>query len=140
MGMFALIFALILQTLKIGCQRKVFMYLGVWGVMSATSPHSGVRRKKFRGFKIMASLVVGPGRVAPGRPENSRKFAKNFLKKIAKMQTFRLFCKKFQNPALNFRAFGRKTQLLGKFWENFENFWWKCNRKRNSSIVVEIFC
>ena len=28
-----------------------------------------------------------------------------------------------------FRAFGRKTQIVGKIWDNFENFWWKFNRK-----------
>ena len=40
---------------------------------------------------------------------------------------FAYFAKIFQNHAVNFRAFGRKTQLFGKFWENFESFWWKFN-------------
>ena len=45
-----------------------------------SSPDSGVRRKKFRGFKVMAGLVGGPGRGAPPRtPENFRKCAKNAL-------------------------------------------------------------
>ena len=38
-------------------------------------------QEKFRGFKVMAGLVGGPG---PGTPENFRKFAKIFFKKIAK--------------------------------------------------------
>ena len=29
---------------------------------------------------------------------------------------------------LTFRAFGQKTQIVWKFWENFENFWYKFNR------------
>ena len=37
---------------------------------------------------------------------------------------FRRFYKNLKNP-----AFERKTQYLGIFWENFENFWWKCIRK-----------
>ena len=50
---------------------------------------SGVRRKKFRGgFKVMAGLVGGPGGGAPRTPENFRKFAKKFIKKIAKKELF----------------------------------------------------
>ena len=33
---------------------------------------------------------------------------------------FRLSCKKFQNHELNFRAFGRKTQLFGKILQIFD--------------------
>ena len=45
------------------------------------------------------------------------------------MLYFCLFCKKNQNHAVNFCAFGQKTQMFGKFWEIFENFWWKFNGK-----------
>ena len=38
------------------------------------------------------------------------------------MLYFRLFCKKFQNNAVNFSAFGRKTQLFRAFLERFDNF------------------
>ena len=49
--------------------------------------------------------------------ENFRKFAKIFLKKIAKMHYFGLFFKEnLKKHALNFFAFGRKT--IG--WGNFE--------------------
>ena len=77
------------------------------------------------GFK-----VGGPGGGAPP-PRRRRIFEnlKKFMRKMAKMLYFRLFCKKFQNHAINLCAFGRKTQLVGKFWEIFENFWWKCNGK-----------
>ena len=44
------------------------------------------------------------------------------------MHYFNIFFKKLKN-ALNFSAFGRKTQIVGKFWENFENLWWKFYRK-----------
>ena len=60
----------------------------------------------------MAGLVGGG---APRTPENFRKFAKIFLNKIAKNALFwPIFQRKFKNPALNFRSFGRKTIGLGK--------------------------
>ena len=40
---------------------------------------------------------------------------KNSGRKLQKMLHFRLFWKKCQNHALNFRAFGRKTIVWGKF-------------------------
>ena len=55
----------------------------------------------------------------PRAPENVRKVAKNFLRKLNKCRIFAYFAKEFQNPALNFRAFGRKTQLV---WEIFRIF------------------
>ena len=50
--------------------------------------------KNFGGFKVMAGLVGGPGGGAPRKPENFRKFAKKFLKKIAKMNYFSIFFQK----------------------------------------------
>ena len=67
------------------------------------------------GFKAMAGLVAGPGYGAPRTRENIRKCANEFLKKIAKLKYYRLFCKrKFQTPALNFREVRGKTQLVGE--------------------------
>ena len=64
----------------------------------------------------MAGLVEGPGVEAHWTPANVRKFAKGFLKKIAKNALFQpIFQKEFKNPALNFRAFGRKTIVWGNF-------------------------
>ena len=74
----------------------------------------------------------GEAEPPPGRRRIFENLEKDFLKKIKKLHYFGLFFKKFQNPALNFREFGRKTQLvLEKLWENFENFWWKFNEKLN---------
>ena len=56
------------------------------------------------------------------------KSCKNYLKKITKIHYCWEIFKKFKTPALTFRRFGRKIQILGKFWENFEIFWWKFNR------------
>ena len=58
---------------------------------------------------------------ALGTPENFQKFVK-LLKEIAKITLFSPIFQNFQNPALNFRAFGSQTQLLGNvekiFYEN----------------------
>ena len=56
-------------------------------------------------------------------------FQKNSLKNCLKCITLAYFQKNLTNPVLLFRAFGRKILIVGKFWENFENFWWKFNRK-----------
>ena len=58
-------------------------------------------------------------------------FFKNSWRKLQKCSIFAHFAKEFPNYAVNFRAFGRKTQLFGKFWENFETFLWKFNGKLN---------
>ena len=60
-------------------------------------------------------------------------FQKIFIRKLIKMHYFCIFLKDLTSHALIFCAFGRKTHIFGKFWENFENFWWKCYRK------IEIF-
>ena len=57
------------------------------------------------------------------------KICKRFLRKLQKIHDFSLFFKKFQDYALKICSFGRKTQLVGKFWEYLENLWWKFNRK-----------
>ena len=53
----------------------------------------------------------------PRTPENFRKFAKQILKKIAKKHYFSLLFKKIKNLVLNFRAFERKTQFFGNFFD-----------------------
>ena len=63
----------------------------------------------------MAALVGGPGGGA--HPESFGKFLKVYrkiLKKFQKIHYFSVFFKKVKNPALDFRAFGRKTQLVGE--------------------------
>ena len=49
--------------------------------------------------------------------ENFRIFEKMSFK-IAKTYYFSIFSKFLQNHALNFRAFGRKTQRVGIFMKN----------------------
>ena len=62
--------------------------------------------------------------------ESFEKIFEIFPKKIAKNALFlHIFQKKLTNHSLIFCPFGRKTQIVGKFWENFENFrckfYWK---------------
>ena len=54
---------------------------------------------------------------------------KRFQKKISKMHYFSQFFKSVKSLVLNFRDFGRKTQIVVKFVREFSNFWWKFNRK-----------
>ena len=55
--------------------------------------------------------------------ENFEKIFENFEKKIAKNALFlAFFSNKLRNYGLIFCAIGRKTQIVGKFWENFGNF------------------
>ena len=60
---------------------------------------------------------------------NFEKIFKILVSKIANILAY--LSKYFINHALDFRPFGRKTQILWKFWENIENFWWKFNWKLN---------
>ena len=72
------------------------------------------------GFKVMAGLVRGPGAEPPGRRrifENLKKIPKENCQKCSILA---YFAKKIQNSALNFRAFGRKPQLVWEFLENFK--------------------
>ena len=85
--------------------------------------YSGVRRKKFRGVQGYGRPRRGSGGEPPRTPENFRKFAKIFLKKIAKMHYFSLsFKKNLTNHTLIFLAFGLKAQIVGQLWENCESF------------------
>ena len=42
----------------------------------------------------------------------------------------------FKNPALIYRTFGRKMSIVRKYWETFENIWWKFNRKIEKNYLV----
>ena len=50
----------------------------------------------------MASLVGGPGGGALGTPENVGKFAKRFLKKIAKTAVFSPILQRISKPFFKF--------------------------------------
>ena len=55
--------------------------------------------------------------------EICEKIFENFLKNIPINALFlHIFQRNLTNHALFLRAFGRKTQIVGKFRENFENF------------------
>ena len=99
---------------------------------------NGVHRKKFRAFKVMAGLVGGQGaKPPPPTTDNFRKFAKNSLRKLKKGSIFAYFAKKFQNPALNLRAFGRKNTIgCGRVEKIFEE---NSIEKLNFYIVLGIF-
>ena len=76
---------------------------------------SGACRKKFREVQGYGRPRRGSGGGAPQTPENFLKFAKKFLRKLQKCIILGYFSKNLTNHALVFRAFGRKTQILGKF-------------------------
>ena len=64
----------------------------------------------------MAGLVGGPGGsgAPPPDAEELSKIWEKSLRELQKLHYFRLFFKKSKNPTLNFRAFGRKPQLVGE--------------------------
>ena len=75
---------------------------------------SGVLRKKFRGVQGYGRPSRGSGGLSPPDAGEFSNIFEKFLKKIPKSSIFAYFAKKFQNPALIFRAFGRETQLVGE--------------------------
>ena len=50
-----------------------------------------------------------------------------------------IFQKYLTNPVFIFRAFGRKTKIVGNFWENFDNFWWKFYSKIEFLFLILFF-
>ena len=68
---------------------------------------SGTRRKKFRGVQGKGSGLVGG--------EFSKITKRKFLKKIAKMLYFRLFCKEISKPCGMFSRVRTKNNSLGNF-------------------------
>ena len=64
----------------------------------------------------MAGLVGGPG----GRAHRPQRIFENLQKdSLRKLQKMQYFEENFQKPALDFRAFRRKAQLV---WEIFRKF------------------
>ena len=70
------------------------------------------------------------------RGEHFSKILEKFLRKLRKRIIFAYFSKSLTNHALIFCAFGRKTQIVGKY---FENFWWKFYRKMEFLIIFGNF-
>ena len=66
--------------------------------------------KKFRGAQ---------GYCRPRRREFS-KTSEIFLRKLQKCSIFAYFAKDFQKHVLNYRAFGRKAQLVGQILKFFD--------------------
>ena len=58
-----------------------------------------------------------------------QKFWNIFFGKLLKCIISAYFSNKLTISALGFCAFGRKTHIVRKFWDNFEIFWWKFYRK-----------
>ena len=84
--------------------------------LQPTDPcNRGVRRKKFRGggFQGYGQLRGEP----PRMPENLRKFAKNFLRKLQKMHYFSLFFKKISQPFVKLLRVWSKNTIA---WAMFE--------------------
>ena len=82
-----------------------------------------------QGQRLVGGSPSGVFRGGGQSPPDAGEFSKDFLINLLKMNVLACFSKKLTNHALIFRVFGRKTQIVGKFWENFEIFWWKFNRK-----------
>ena len=92
--------------------------------------------KNFEGFKVMASLLGGPGAEPPGRRRNFEILQTNSSRKLQKEDYFRRFFKKIKNHALNFRSLDEIPNCVGNFWENFERFLWK---KHKNALFWYIF-
>ena len=73
-----------------------------------------------------------------GNFEKFSKIFKYFLRKLRKCIILAYFRENLTN-ALIFRAFGRKTQIIWKFWEKFEKFWRQFNRKIDFLIILGKF-
>ena len=104
---------------------NTFLLFVITGVM-----FRGVARILFRWGNILGCRPRGgPGAGAPQMPENFRKFAKIFLRKLQKSIILAYFNQNFTKPALSFGAFGRKTQIVGTFLRKFWKFEMKMQLK-----------
>ena len=72
-----------------------------------------------------------------GGGEHFSKIFKNCLIKLGKIIIWAQFKKDLTNHALHFSAFGRKTQIVGILWENFENFDENSIEKLNFELFLE---
>ena len=107
-----------------------------WGVISfewagfsmRKCPHYVTVQRRRQDFGSWGNILGGRLRrgsagLSPPDAREIMKICKKFIKKIAKIDYFSaIFQKKIENPALNFRAFGRKTQLFGNFLKKFQKF------------------
>ena len=98
------------------------------------SSHNGASRTSVRGEHYRCWTRTGSMGWAPGARSIFHKICAKFLKKIAKMHYFILIFKNLKKPALNFRALGRKTQIVWKVLRIFDensiengtfNYFWK---------------
>ena len=64
--------------------------------------------------------------------ENFWKISKDFSGKLRKYVILAYFSKYLTNHTLILCAFGL---IVGEFWENFENLWWKFYRKLNFYFI-----
>ena len=81
---------------------------------------SNIFKKNFKNFqKIFKKISL------------QTKFWKTFFRKLRKMHYFSIFQKNFNKPCVNFFPFGRKTQIVGKFWENLLKIFIKKLTKMN---------
>ena len=71
-------------------------------------------------FKTMREIFARLGKNTRGR-KILINFWQKVVRKMQKMYYFSIFSRYFKNQALNFRAFGRKTQRVGKFWKNLRS-------------------
>ena len=74
-----------------------------------------ILREHFRGSTSWGSVGGAP-------PPDAGGFTKIFLIKLLKWIILAYFSRNLTKHALNFRAFGRKAQIVGKFWEIFKKF------------------
>ena len=89
--------------------------------------HMGVARIFFQGgehfSKIKKDFLRKLRKMQYFRIWNFRKFSENFLRKSGKMHYFSIFFKKFNKACINFLCVWTKNTICCKFWENFlENF------------------
>ena len=79
---------------------------------------SGIRRKKFQGVQGYGRPRRGSGAEPPRLRRIFENLQKDFLRKLQKMHYLAYF-QKNSKLCVKFCAFGRKTQLVGKFLRKF---------------------
>ena len=88
---------------------------------------------------FVVPLRMGVARIF-SRGNTFRKCWKYFQGKLRKMHYFSILTKDLTNLALEFCAFGRKMQIVVKFCESFEIFWWKFYRKLEFLTIFWKIC
>ena len=112
------------------CCGTLEMYWFLITRLHPSQSHSFQRRRQdFGGENIFEIIFAG---------EFSKIF-KKFIEKRAKWIILAYFSKNVTNNALIFRAFGRKTQRVGKYWEDFEIFQYISSENCYKSITLAYF-